>query len=331
MFRNKMISFEFLERNHIQTFDQKKPAETITEAAYEFYVDEVKNTSRTDIELIPQSYFQVLTSYPIRPLDVKCPTDALKPYQVKCVSEMVARKRVMNACLMGMGKTVQAICAMYLLRSDSKGDLVICPGSLRSNWKNEFTKWAPDVPVQLISKVGAAKDQIQQAINQVFTFSKGVTIISYELFAKLAGCIKVSQRKKSYFNTIVCDESHYLKDSESRRYRNLFPFLQSAPHIFLMSGTPSPNRPVELYAQLKLLDHKTFSSKRTFSDRYCAGYTDRWGVYCDRGASRTGELAHLLSRYMIRVVSNPDSESSNPIHVTRTVTEVDPCGHFQRS
>lgn len=43
---------------------------------------------------------------------------------------------------MGVGKTVQAIAIAYVYREEWPV-LVVCPASLKYNWKEEFLKWVP--------------------------------------------------------------------------------------------------------------------------------------------------------------------------------------------
>ena len=329
----KMIGFEYIAKDCIKTIEFGCDAEEISENAYNQYVLEVKHTGRKDLELIPSTYYEALKrAEPIvsnissfkEEVRKEVPEQmmiALKGYQIECVYRMVSQRRLLNACMMGTGKTIQAICSILMLRAGKTDfvDLVICPGCLRSNWHHEFTKWAPSIPIQVIAKVGNTVELIQEYVNKVFTFT-GVTIISYEIFSKLAGSLKQSERSKKYFNTIVCDESQYLKDSESARVRNSSAFIQNAKNLFLMTGTPSPNRPVELYTQLRLIDSTTFTTKRIFTDRYCYGHVDRWGKYDSRGASNIRELSLLLSKYMVRVLQ-PDYIMPS---VTRTVTDVQP-------
>lgn len=326
-----MIGFEYVSKDCIKTIEFGCDAEDITENAYNQYVLEVKHTGRKDLELIPSSYFLALVRVDQTPVNMASFTEevrkvvseqmmaALKKYQIECVYRMVTQRRLFNASMMGMGKTIQAICSIAMLRSGPSVDLVVCPGCLRTNWQREFNKWAPEIKTQMISKVGNSVELIQAAVNKTFTFD-GVTIISYEIFSKLAGSLKQSQRSKRFFNTVVCDESHFLKDTESARVRNSSAFIQSAKNLFLMTGTPSPNRPVELYSQLRLIDPTTFTSKRIFTDRYCEGHVDRWGKYDSRGASKTRELSVLLSKYMVRVLQS----DYIPPSITRLVTDVQP-------
>ena len=326
-----MIGFEYVSKNCIKTIEFGCDAEEITENAYNEYVLEVKHTGRKDLVLVPSPYYEALVKVDVPLVNLALFTEqvrnvvsdkmmsALKKYQIECIYRMVTQSRLINASMMGMGKTIQAICSIAMLRSGPSVDLVVCPGCLRTNWQREFRKWAPEINVQMISKVGNSVELIQESVNKTFTFD-GVTIISYEIFSKLAGSLKQSQRVKRFFNTVVCDESHFLKDSESARVRNSSAFIQNAKNLFLMSGTPSPNRPVELYSQLRLIDPVTFTSKRIFTDRYCEGHVDRWGRYDARGASKTRELSVLLSKYMVRVLQS----DYVPPSITRVVTDVQP-------
>lgn len=48
----------------------------------------------------------------------------------------------------------------------------------------------------------------------------------------------------------MIDESHYLKNKDTQRYKMLSPIMKSARHLLLLSGTPALARPVELYPQV---------------------------------------------------------------------------------
>ena len=55
------------------------------------------------------------------------------------------------------------------------------------------------------------------------------------------------------FQTVICDESHYLKNLQAVRTTMVCPLIEKARHAILLSGTPCLNRPVELYAQVSAL------------------------------------------------------------------------------
>jgi len=103
-----------------------------------------------------------------------------------------------------------------------------------------------------------------------------------------------------YFNVIISDESHYLKNYNAKRTKCLLPFLQKAKRVILLSGTPVMSRPAELYTQLSIIRPDIFYSFRVFADRYCD--PKQLFTHTDySGASNIKELHTLLSNtVMIR-------------------------------
>ena len=63
----------------------------------------------------------------------------LKPYQLAGVRFCASRPGVLLADEMGLGKTVQAICTLNVLQA--KRALIICPASLKLNWRDELETW----------------------------------------------------------------------------------------------------------------------------------------------------------------------------------------------
>lgn len=103
-----------------------------------------------------------------------------------------------------------------------------------------------------------------------------------------------------FFNVVIADESHYLKNYNAKRTKALSPFLQKSKRVILLSGTPVMSRPAELYTQLAIIRPDIFYSFRVFAERYCDPkilftHTDY------SGASNIKELHTLLSNtVMIR-------------------------------
>lgn len=81
---------------------------------------------------------------------------------------------------MGVGKTIQAICISYLYRKDWPV-IVICPSSLRYNWRDEFLNWLTFLKADDIQIFVSAQDD--------FNPKCCVFIISYNLAMRLAGII----------------------------------------------------------------------------------------------------------------------------------------------
>src|SRR5690606_13455452 len=98
------------------------------------------------------------------------------------------------------------------------------------------------------------------------------------------------------------DESHRAKNGDAQRTRAVVALARTSPRVLLLSGTPATSRPIDLHAQLALLDPALFGTRREFGVRYCDAHEDaRLGVWNDRGASREQEL-HMLLRetYVLR-------------------------------
>ena len=211
---------------------------------------------------------------------------------------MIKRKRCMNACSPGLGKSIQALAALSYFRvPDTTNDLIVCPSYLTANWMNEVEKWLPDgVSAVVISKAG--KKEIDAATALLLT-TPGIKIISYDLLSNILG--KYTGAVKRYFNTVVLDESHFIKEAKTTRFKNVAKYLRMAKQIYLLTGTPSPNRSKELYTQFNLIQPSVFYQYDTFAFRYCDAKYDKFNRFDDRGSSNTKELSYIMSMLAIRM------------------------------
>lgn len=116
---------------------------------------------------------------------------------------------------MGSGKSVQFSLAAREI--DPKRALMICPASGIENWHREWEKWGPDRPLDVVS--------FNRAVN--------MDLRRYPL--------------------VGVDEAHYAKNMEAQRTRAALRFAKAADQASLLSGTPMPNHPGELYAPIRAL------------------------------------------------------------------------------
>lgn len=112
--------------------------------------------------------------------------------------------------------------------------MVICPSSLRFNWRDEYLNWLTFLREDDIQVFTSAQDE--------FNPKCCVFILSYNLATRLAGII---QRK--CFDMIIVDEAHFLKSRDSLRAKNLVPVIMRSKRVLLLSGTPILSRPAEIY------------------------------------------------------------------------------------
>jgi SWI/SNF-related matrix-associated actin-dependent regulator 1 of chromatin subfamily A len=99
-----------------------------------------------------------------------------------------------------------------------------------------------------------------------------VVIVSYGLIANLT---KKHLLVPNQFKCIIVDESHMLKNKNSKRTLSVMPLLKKAERVVMLSGTPALAKPEDLFPQLNALgegagwwnDEEEFRSKYV-KDKY---------------------------------------------------------------
>jgi len=132
---------------------------------------------------------------------------SLLPFQEEGVRFAISRGgRALIADEMGLGKTVQAIAVASAFR-DEWPLLVVCPSSLRLNWRHELTMWLPGEEIKVLFTGAEAAQCFERPL-------PNVTIISYDLLAvanRRPACLKAK------FSVVIADESHYIRNGQSAR------------------------------------------------------------------------------------------------------------------
>lgn len=108
---------------------------------------------------------------------------------------------------------------------------------------------------------------------------------------------------------LFVDEAQRFCNIDSRRSRALFQGLVPAfARTVYLSGTPMPNRPIELYPVLKASAWSTidYMSELEFGLRYCGARQDDQGRWVLTGASRMEELAQKIVGTFIHRVRKED-------------------------
>lgn len=164
---------------------------------------------------------------------------------------------------MGLGKTIQAIGLSNYM--GLRRVLVICPASLKGNWRKEFRKWTT-----LGLTVGIADSKLFPATD--------VVVINYDIFHKWADRIRELR-----WDLIVADEAHRLKNPYARRTQLILgrrskdePVAPLAGKVLLpLTGTPILNRPEEIYGIVRWVAPDEFPSRVAFEKKYAERYLKR--------------------------------------------------------
>lgn len=174
-----------------------------------------------------------------------------------------------NGCIladdMGLGKTYQSIIAA--LESGAKKILIVCPSSVKINWEREINYFQCfDTTIISGQKWSEAK----------------FTIINYDIL-KNFHALPSKDLKKEYildrhqkmlaanFDLCIIDEAHKLKNKDSKRGTIMSEVCKKIPKVWLLSGTPVANRPMDFYNLLKLIKSPLTKNWKFFAQRYCEG------------------------------------------------------------
>ncbi len=165
----------------------------------------------------------------------------LYPYQIEGALFAVRAGRALIGDEMGLGKTVQAIAAMELFARHFGVTrvLIVCPTSLKHQWKREIAKFA-ERDVQVIGGLRAAR----QAVYGQEAFCK---ITNYETLARDSDLILNWAP-----DMVIVDEAQRIKNWNTIAARALKRIV--SPYALVLTGTPLENRLEELISIVQFVD-----------------------------------------------------------------------------
>ncbi len=155
---------------------------------------------------------------------------------------------------MGLGKTAQALAHLLLEKESGRMDrpsLVVLPTSLIFNWKNEASRFAPDLKV--LSLHGLERKQF---FDQIPGYD--VVLTTYPLLWRDAETLQQHE-----YHLLILDEAQTVKNSRSKSAGVVRQI--KARHRLCLTGTPLENHLGELWAQFDFLlpgflgDSKSFT------------------------------------------------------------------------
>lgn len=150
---------------------------------------------------------------------------------------------------MGLGKTVISLTAIADLLFDSfeaQRVLVVAPLRVaRDTWPAEIEKWQHLKHLTFAVCVGTPKERKAALMAQA-----DITIINRE---NLGWLIESSGFSFDY-DTVVIDELSSFKNHQSKRFKALLKVRPKVKRIIGLTGTPSSNGLMDLWAEFRLLD-----------------------------------------------------------------------------
>ena len=231
----------------------------------------------------------------------------------KCgIKFLLSRDGAILADDMGLGKSMQSIIAA--IESGAKRILIVCPSSAKINWQREINYFQEhDTAIISGSRWSTAKFTI---IN--FDILKNFHTLKDD---KNDGIPPFRDLVNAKFDLCIIDEAHNLRNHKSIRGAIMTELCvdYGIKKVWLLSGTPVANRPMDFYNLLKLIKSPLVDNWKFYAQRYCEGKQitqklkngKKRKIWLTNGASNLEELSVktrnlLLRRMKDEVLDMPD-------------------------
>ena len=145
----------------------------------------------------------------------------------------------------GTGKTASAIWASDFLMKQGKIQraLIICPLSIMdSAWRNDLFSFAMH---RSVSVAYGSKDKRKKIINE----GSDYVIINYDGVEIVADEIA-----NGGFDCVIVDEATHYKNAQTKRWKTLNKLLSEDTWLWMMTGTPAAQSPLDAYGLAKLVN-----------------------------------------------------------------------------
>ena len=233
-------------------------------------------------------------------------------HQKPAIEKLLVNNRFILADDMGLCKTGSSIIAA--LESNAKKILVVCPASLKINWKREIEiysdkkifivdgkKWVPGYDIYIVN---------YDIIKNFHTTDKSEDSDDYKLIMN------------EEFDLAIVDEAHKLSNTDAIRTQLLNDILEKIAKVWLLTGTPMTSRPINYFNLLKIMHSPLTLNWASYVKRYCKGYQFKpknspRKVWNTSGAANLDELRertkHLVLRRLKSEVSNLPDKFLSPV------------------
>jgi SNF2 family DNA or RNA helicase len=187
---------------------------------------------------------------------------------------------------MGLGKTIQVIAFLQHLKEKGNigSHLIVVPSTLIFNWQEEFSRFAPEMNIQVIYGSNRNKLSLNHSKTDVFITSYGVLQSD------------ISEFKAFPFHVIVLDESQAIKNPETLRYRAVCSL--KAKQRLVLTGTPLENNTFDLFGQLSFACPGLLGTKQQFKLLFSIP------IDTFKDSRRAQELSRIVKPFILRRTKN---------------------------
>ena len=221
--------------------------------------------------------------------DPKGPTPY--PFQLSSAQFALERNKSYLGLEPGLGKT--GISALLFYNEKCPG-IYICPPFLTRTVEEELNKW---LGFSLI--VGRYSFPMKGTLPDILIIPD--SLLTRDNTLQMIYSFQNLTKKKA---RLIVDEAHRYKNHKAQRTKVLFDtIVPQFSKVTFLSGTPMPNRPMELYPVLSNCAPETidYMSYFDYGMKYCAGFKSEY-AWDFTGASNLLELSdRIVGKFLIRI------------------------------
>lgn len=244
---------------------------------------------RPEVEVKVEKYFNQKMLEEIQEkqtLDYSAINADLYPYQKRGVEFATFREGVIIADEMGLGKTLQALTTAIMKKQifGFSKTLIICPASLKDQWKKEIEKFSDEKAVVVQGKP-EEREEIYATSDAFFV------IINYETTLRDQQAIN---RMDPDF--IILDEAQRIKNYTTRTASSVKSLNRK--HALVITGTPIENRLIDLFSIMDFVNPTFLTPLWEFSYQHC--YFDEQKKNRITGYYNLQELKERIKPFLLR-------------------------------
>lgn len=241
----------------------------------------------------------------------------LLPYQLDGIAFAVGAGRAVLADDMGLGKTIQGIGTAELLAqlAGIEKVLVVCPASLKSQWRDEITRFSGRETTLVLGRACERNEQYGRSF---------FSICNYEQVLRDMTAIEAVD-----WDLIILDEGQRIKNWESKTSQAIRSL--DSRFALVLSGTPLENRLDELFTVVQFVDEHRLGPAHEFYHRHRV-VDDNGKVQGYRNLAELREKLRpiLLRRTRSEVAKQLPSRTDTIVRVTPTAEQLELHESFAR-
>ncbi len=238
----------------------------------------------------------------------------LYEYQKEGIEFACYRRHAIIADEMGLGKTIQAIGASILKKElfGFKKTLVVCPASLKAQWKKEIEKFTTE-KAEIVQGAPNEREQIYRNSSAFFLIINYETVLRDQLTLN-----------KADIDFLILDEAQKVKNYATKTasaIKNI-----DRKHVLIITGTPIENRLIDLFSLMTILDPHLLGPLWEFSYKHCLfdhSNPNKINAYYNLASLKEDLQSVLLRREKRKVIEQLPNIQQQDIPVRMTPLQAD--------